>query len=59
MKQLRAYCQDGIIVICTIHQPRSAIWSLFERVGLHSLDTTQMCMFVAMPRLLTTQSVSC
>lgn len=31
MHQLKAYCEAGVTVICTIHQPRSAIWALFQK----------------------------
>ncbi|GAB5035572.1 abc transporter g family protein [Nannochloropsis oceanica] len=32
MRLLKKYCQRGMMVICTIHQPRAAIWTLFEKV---------------------------
>jgi len=32
MRCIRQYCNQGMMVICTIHQPRPAIWNLFEKV---------------------------
>lgn len=32
MKQLKRYCDRGVTIMCTIHQPRFAIWALFEKV---------------------------
>lgn len=32
MRLLHMYCKKGMMIICTIHQPRPAIWSLFEKV---------------------------
>jgi hypothetical protein len=32
MSLIKKYCQRGMMVICTIHQPRAAIWNLFEKV---------------------------
>jgi hypothetical protein len=33
MSLIKKYCQRGMMVICTIHQPRAAIWNLFEKVS--------------------------
>jgi len=32
MRCIRNYCNQGMMVVCTIHQPRPAIWNLFEKV---------------------------
>jgi ATP-binding cassette, subfamily G (WHITE), member 2 len=33
MRLMKKFCQRGMMIICTIHQPRPAIWSLFEKVS--------------------------
>lgn len=35
MSLIKKYCQRGMMVICTIHQPRAAIWNLFEKARGH------------------------
>jgi len=32
MSLIHEYCRKGIMVLCTIHQPRNAIWELFDKV---------------------------
>lgn len=32
MSLIAQYCKKGIMVLCTIHQPRNAIWDLFDKV---------------------------
>lgn len=38
MRLIKKYCQRGMMVMCTIHQPRAAIWNLFEKVRVVSMS---------------------
>jgi len=34
MKQIKKYCKRGVMCIITIHQPRSEIWGIFDKVAI-------------------------